>query len=144
MCLFVNRLFAFVWWVKSVAKKGGTALTPIKIEAMLVVLCQCFVMVVIQTGIGKTAGYAVYIKVLVWYLYRVLPEPLGLMYTLVITTIREIAAQVVFSIQNYSWHIHIRSDVVFGRGGIELQISLRQWSLHVFVVRSARLVHLYI
>jgi superfamily II DNA/RNA helicase len=51
--------------VKSVAKKGGTALTPIKIEAMLVVLCQCFVMVVIQTGIGKTAGYAVYIKVLV-------------------------------------------------------------------------------
>ena len=126
--------------LKAVAEQGYTTPTPIQLEAIPAVLSQRDVMAVAQTGTGKTAGFTLPMV----QLLSGGPSPQGQsVRALVITPTRELAAQVVESVQNYSRHMNIRSAAVFGGVRIEPQITELRGGLDVLVATPGRLMDLY-
>ena len=126
--------------LKAVAEQGYTTPSPIQSEAIPVILSHCDVMAVAHTGTGKTAGFTLPMV----HLLSGGPSPQAKhVRALVITPTRELAAQVVDSVQNYSRHLNIRSSVVFGGVRIEPQIAELQEGLDVLVATPGRLIDLY-
>ncbi len=126
--------------LKAVSEQGYTTPSPIQAEAIPQVLNQRDVMAVAQTGTGKTAGFTL---PMVQLLSGGTSPQDKYVRALVITPTRELAAQVVDSVQNYSRHMNIRSAAVFGGVRIEPQISELQGGLDVLVATPGRLIDLY-
>jgi len=126
--------------LKAVAQQGYTKPSPIQIEAIPAVLSQRDVMAVAHTGTGKTAGFTLPMVQLLSGGAK--PQPQNVR-ALVITPTRELAAQLVLSVQNYSRHMNIRAAAVFGGVRIEPQIFELQGGLDVLVATPGRLIDLY-
>ncbi len=126
--------------LKAVAEQGYTTPSPIQIDAIPMVLSQRDVIAVAHTGTGKTASFTLPMV----QLLSAGPSPQAhYVRALVITPTRELAAQVVDSVQNYSRHMNIRSTAVFGGVRIEPQIAELQAGLDVLVATPGRLLDLY-
>jgi len=126
--------------LKTVEEQGYAIPSPIQSEAIPAVLSQRDVMAVAHTGTGKTAGFTLPMV----QLLSGGPSPESrTVRALVITPTRELAAQVVKSVQNYSRHMNICSAAVFGGVRIEPQISQLQGGLDVLVATPGRLIDLY-
>jgi ATP-dependent RNA helicase RhlE len=131
--------------LKNVANQGYKIPSPVQVKAIPAALSQRDVMVIAQTGTGKTAGFALPML----QLLSAGPKKGGTspqeknIRALVITPTRELAAQVATSIQNYSRHMHVHSAAVFGGVRIEPQVSLLRAGLHVLVATPGRLIDLY-
>ena len=126
--------------LKAVAEQGYTTPSPIQLEAIPVILSQRDIMAVAHTGTGKTAGFTL---PMVQLLSGGISPQAHHVRALVITPTRELAAQVVDSVQNYSRHLNIRSAAVFGGVRIEPQIAELQEGLDVLVATPGRLIDLY-
>ncbi|WP_432454470.1 DEAD/DEAH box helicase [Agarivorans sp. QJM3NY_29] len=126
--------------LKSVAEQGYVRPSPIQLEAIPVVLSQRDVVAVAHTGTGKTAGFTL---PMVQLLSGGPCPQTHSVRALVITPTRELAAQVVLSVQNYSRHMNIRSAAVFGGVRIEPQIAQLESGLDVLVATPGRLIDLY-
>jgi len=126
--------------LKTVAEQGYTTPSAIQVDAIPAVLSQRDVMAVAHTGTGKTAGFTLPMV----QLLSGGPSPKAHhIRALVITPTRELAAQVAYSVQNYSRHINIRSAAVFGGVRIEPQIVQLQGGLDVLIATPGRLIDLY-
>lgn len=126
--------------LKSITQKGYTTPSPIQIKAIPAVLSQRDVIAVAQTGTGKTAGFTLPIL----HLLAGGPNPkTHSVRALIITPTRELAAQVNKSVKDYSHHLNIRSEAVFGGVRIEPQISALRAGIDVLVATPGRLIDLY-
>lgn len=126
--------------LKAVAEQGYTVPTAIQLEAIPAVLSGRDVMAAAHTGTGKTASFTL---PMVQLLSGGAPAKALQVRALVLTPTRELAAQVVQSVQNYSRHLNIRCAAVFGGVRIEPQIAQLQAGLDVLVATPGRLLDLH-
>jgi ATP-dependent RNA helicase RhlE len=97
--------------LKNVSNQGYKIPSPVQVKAIPAALSQRDVMVVAQTGTGKTAGFTLPMLQLLCAGPKkggISPQEKNIR-ALVITPTRELAAQVATSIQNYSRHMHVHS-----------------------------------
>jgi len=126
--------------LKTVAEQGYITPSAIQAAAIPVVLSQCDVMAVAQTGTGKTAGFTL---PMVQLLSGGASPQAQSIRALIITPTRELAAQVAVSIESYSRHLDIRTAAVFGGVRIEPQIAALEGGLDILVATPGRLLDLY-
>ena len=104
--------------LSAVASKGYTTPSPIQAKAIPAVLQGSDVMAAAQTGTGKTAGFTLPILQLLSQGQSARPNQAR---ALILTPTRELAAQIVESVQTYGKDLPLKSAVVFGGVGINPQ-----------------------
>ncbi|MBN2647535.1 MAG: DEAD/DEAH box helicase [Thiotrichales bacterium] len=126
--------------LKAIAEQGYSTPTAIQVEAIPAVLTGRDVMAAAQTGTGKTASFTLPILQKLSAKTESTPEPVRV---LVLTPTRELAAQVVQSVETYSRYLPIRSTAVYGGVRIESQIAELADGVDVLVATPGRLLDLY-
>jgi ATP-dependent RNA helicase RhlE len=118
-----------------------TTPTPIQQQAIPVILQGRDVMAAAQTGTGKTAGFTLPL------LHRLMlnPREAGAkgVRALILTPTRELAAQVMENVQDYSQHLPLKHAVVFGGVGIQPQINVLRKGIDILVATPGRLLDLH-
>lgn len=116
--------------------------TPSQVQrkAIPAVLKKEDLVVISETGSGKTAAFALPILQLMSVEQAVLPKNIR---SLVITPTRELAAQVTKSFQAYGCDLNLKITGVFGGMRIEPQITRLQDGVDVLVATPGRLLDLY-
>ena len=125
--------------LKALQEKGYTAPSPIQLQAIPAVISGRDVMAAAQTGTGKTAGFT--LPMLERLNHGARPGRAQIR-ALVLTPTRELAAQVLASVRDYSKHLPLTSDVVFGGVKINPQIQRLQKGVDVLVATPGRLLDL--
>ena len=97
--------------LKAVADKNYTTPSPIQEKSIPPILKGLDILASAQTGTGKTAGFAMPVIQLLSMENRSSNIPIQ---ALILTPTRELAAQVLEDVQDYSKYLDIRSTVVFG------------------------------
>jgi ATP-dependent RNA helicase RhlE len=105
--------------LQAVSESGYTVPTPIQVQSIPAILSGKDVMAAAQTGTGKTAGFTLPILQL---LAGKPPVKSNHARVLILTPTRELAAQILESIQTYGKHEKLRSVVVFGGVNINPQM----------------------
>lgn len=126
--------------LKAIAEQGYSVPTAIQVEAIPAVLTGRDVMAAAQTGTGKTASFTLPILQTLSAKFESTPAPVR---ALVLTPTRELAAQVLQSVETYSRYLHIRSTAVYGGVRIESQIAELAAGVDVLVATPGRLLDLY-
>ncbi|BBP43241.1 DEAD/DEAH box helicase [Thiosulfativibrio zosterae] len=126
--------------LQAIAEQGYTSPTAIQLEAIPAVLSGRDVMAAAHTGTGKTASFT--LPMLQLLSRGESPQALQVR-ALVLTPTRELAAQVMQSVQVYSTHLKIRTAAVFGGVRIEPQIAELQIGVDVLVGTPGRLLDLH-
>lgn len=126
--------------LEAIEKEGYDTPTPIQQQAIQPVLDGKDVMAAAQTGTGKTAAFTLPL------LQRLSKGPQvksNHIRALVLTPTRELAAQVLESVQTYGQNLNLRSAVVFG--GIKINPQMRKLlkGVDVLVATPGRLLDLY-
>ena len=93
-----------------------------------------------QTGTGKTAGFT---PPMLETLSHGARPGRGQIRALVLTPTRELAAQVLDNARDYSRHLRLRSEVVFGGVKINPQIHRLQQGVDLLVATPGRLLDLH-
>lgn len=127
--------------LQAVADKGYDTPSPIQEKAIPKVLDGSDLLASAQTGTGKTAGFALPM------LHLLLNNPARrsgkrAIRSLVITPTRELAAQVLEDIRDYSKYTNIRSTVIFGGVKQHSQVNALQKVVDVLVATPGRLMDL--
>jgi ATP-dependent RNA helicase RhlE len=125
--------------LKALQEKGYTAPSPIQLQAIPAVISGRDVMAAAQTGTGKTAGFT--LPMLERLNHGARPGRSQIR-ALVLTPTRELAAQVLASVRDYSKHLQLTSDVVFGGVKVNPQIQRLQKGVDVLVATPGRLLDL--
>jgi ATP-dependent RNA helicase RhlE len=121
--------------LRAVAEEGYTVPTPIQAKAIPVVLGGRDLLAAAQTGTGKTAGFTLPL------LERLRGQPsLRQPRALVLTPTRELAAQVMESVQTYGKYLRLRAGVIFGGVGINPQIDMLRRGVDILVATPGRLL----
>lgn len=124
----------------AIEKQGYTTPTPIQAQAIPPVLAGRDVMAAAQTGTGKTAGFTLPI------LER-LKDGRGAganqARVLILTPTRELAAQILESVETYGGDLKLRSAVVFGGVKINPQMMKLRSGVDILVATPGRLLDLY-
>ncbi|MGB0929280.1 MAG: DEAD/DEAH box helicase, partial [Chitinophagales bacterium] len=97
--------------LKAVSKKGYTEPSPIQEKAIPLILEGKDVLASAQTGTGKTAGFTLPMLQILSEGPNMRKRPIR---ALVLTPTRELAAQVLENVKDYSKFVDIRSTVIFG------------------------------
>ena len=126
--------------LKALCEKGYISPSPIQSQAIPAVIAGRDVMAAAQTGTGKTAGFT--LPMLERLTHGARPGRAQIR-ALVLTPTRELAAQVLDSVRDYSRHLSITSDVVFGGVKINPQIQRLQKGVDVLVATPGRLLDLF-
>ena len=109
--------------LQALREKGYSTPSPIQQQAIPAVLSGRDLMAAAQTGTGKTAGFT--LPMLETLSHGARPGR-GQIRALVLTPTRELAAQVLDNARDYSRHLRLRSEVVFGGVKINPQIQRLQ------------------
>ena len=126
--------------LKALQEKGYSQPSPIQQQAIPAVLSGRDLMAAAQTGTGKTAGFT--LPMLEKLSHGARPGR-GQIRALVLTPTRELAAQVLDNVRDYSRHLRLRSDVVFGGVKINPQIQRLQQGVDLLVATPGRLLDLH-
>ena len=125
--------------LKAITAKGYDEPSPIQAQAIPAVLEGKDVMAAAQTGTGKTAGFTLPILEI---LSKGAPAKPNQVRALVLTPTRELAAQVVESVQTYGKNLPIKSLVVFGGVKINPQMAKMRRGADILVATPGRLLDL--
>ena len=125
--------------LKAIASKGYDEPSPIQAQAIPAVLEGKDVMAAAQTGTGKTAGFTL---PLLEILSKGSPAKPNQVRALVLTPTRELAAQVVESVQTYGKNLPVKSLVVFGGVKINPQMAKMRRGADILVATPGRLLDL--
>ena len=124
--------------LRAVSEQGYDTPTPIQAQAIPAVLAGRDVMAAAQTGTGKTAGFTLPL------LERLQAAPTQgkhrVVRALVLTPTRELAAQVMESIETYGKHLPLRAAAIFGGVSINPQISRLRRGVDILVATPGRLL----
>ena len=126
--------------LKALQEKGYDTPSPIQQQAIPAVLSGRDLMAAAQTGTGKTAGFT--LPMLEKLSHGARPGS-GQIRALVLTPTRELAAQVLDNVRDYSKHLRLRSDVVFGGVKINPQIQRLKQGVDLLVATPGRLLDLH-
>ena len=126
--------------LKALNNKGYTKPSPIQQEAIPAVLKGRDVMAAAQTGTGKTAGFTLPILNI---LAKGKAPASKQVRTLIVTPTRELAAQILESVETYGKYLPLTSTVVFGGVKINPQIKRLQQGVDILVATPGRLLDLH-
>jgi ATP-dependent RNA helicase RhlE len=125
--------------LKAISKKGYTTPSPIQQKAIPPVLEGKDVLASAQTGTGKTAGFTLPILQLLSQGQHLRHRPIR---ALILTPTRELAAQILANIKEYSEFLDLRSAVIFGGVNQNPQVSQLRQGIDVLVATPGRLIDL--
>ncbi len=126
--------------LRALDEQGYDTPTPIQSKAIPVVLSGIDVMASAQTGTGKTAGFTLPLLQRLSQNKPPTPRRNGAVRALILTPTRELAAQIVESVQLYGRYLDMRSAVVFGGVSINPQISKLRKGVEILVATPGRLL----
>ncbi|MEJ6735673.1 MAG: DEAD/DEAH box helicase [Flavobacteriales bacterium] len=125
--------------LKAIAKKGYTTPSPIQEKCIPVVLQGKDVLASAQTGTGKTAGFTLPLLQILSGAQTPQKRPIR---ALVLTPTRELAAQILENVREYSTFLKIKSTVVFGGVKQGPQVNTLRNGVDVLVATPGRLLDL--
>ncbi|OOV25890.1 ATP-dependent RNA helicase RhlE [Flavobacterium sp. LM5] len=125
--------------LKAISKKGYTTPSPIQQKAIPPVLEGKDVLASAQTGTGKTAGFTLPILQLLSQGQHLRHRPIR---ALILTPTRELAAQILSNINEYSEFLDLRSAVIFGGVNQNPQVSQLRQGVDILVATPGRLIDL--
>ena len=125
--------------LKAISKKGYTTPSPIQQKAIPPILEGKDVLASAQTGTGKTAGFTLPILQLLSQGQHLRQRPVR---ALILTPTRELAAQILANIKEYSEFLDLRSAVIFGGVNQNPQVSQLRQGVDILVATPGRLIDL--
>lgn len=125
--------------LKAISKKGYTTPSPIQQKAIPSILEGKDVLASAQTGTGKTAGFTLPILQILSQGKHLSHRPIR---ALILTPTRELAAQILANIKEYSEFLDIRSAVIFGGVNQNPQVSQLRQGVDILVATPGRLIDL--
>ena len=126
--------------LRALASAGYGTPTPIQVKAIPEVLAGHDLMASAQTGTGKTAGFALPIlQMLKQNGERVVPKGVR---ALVLVPTRELAAQVLASVQRYGNELRLSSTAIYGGVSERPQIAAAARGIDVLIATPGRLMDL--
>lgn len=125
--------------LKAISKKGYTTPSPIQQKAIPPVLEGKDVLASAQTGTGKTAGFTLPILQLLSQGQHLRQRPIR---ALILTPTRELAAQILANIKEYSEFLDLRSTVIFGGVNQKPQVAQLRQGVDILVATPGRLIDL--
>lgn len=125
--------------LKAISKKGYTTPSPIQQKAIPLILEGKDVLASAQTGTGKTAGFTLPILQILSQGKHLSHRPIR---ALILTPTRELAAQILANIKEYSEFVDLRSAVIFGGVNQNPQAAQIRQGLDILVATPGRLIDL--
>ena len=125
--------------LKAISKKGYTSPSPIQKKAIPPILEGKDVLASAQTGTGKTAGFTLPILQILSQGKHLSHRPIR---ALILTPTRELAAQILANIKEYSEFVDIRSAVIFGGVNQNPQVAQLRQGIDILVATPGRLIDL--
>ena len=125
--------------LKAISKKGYSTPSPIQKKAIPPILEGKDVLASAQTGTGKTAGFTLPILQLLSLGKHLSHRPIR---ALILTPTRELAAQILANIKEYSEFVDLRSAVIFGGVNQNPQVSQLRQGIDILVATPGRLIDL--
>jgi ATP-dependent RNA helicase RhlE len=125
--------------LKAISKKGYTTPSPIQKKAIPPILEGKDVLASAQTGTGKTAGFTLPILQILSQGKHLSHRPIR---ALILTPTRELAAQILANIKEYSEFVDIRSAVIFGGVNQNPQVAQLRQGVDILVATPGRLIDL--
>ncbi|HQE35267.1 MAG TPA: DEAD/DEAH box helicase [Flavobacterium alvei] len=125
--------------LKAISKKGYSTPSPIQQKAIPPILEGKDVLASAQTGTGKTAGFTLPILQLLSQGKHLSHRPIR---ALILTPTRELAAQILANIKEYSEFVNLRSAVIFGGVNQNPQVSQLRQGIDILVATPGRLIDL--
>lgn len=126
--------------VDAVAQKGYTKPSTIQEKAIPVVLKGTDILASAQTGTGKTAGFT--LPILELLTQQTTPKGKRKIRALILTPTRELAAQILENIKEYSINLNIKSTVIFGGVNQNPQKRALNAGIDILVATPGRLLDL--
>lgn len=126
--------------LKAISEKGYEKPSPIQEKAIPAVIEGRDVMAAAQTGTGKTAGFTL---PLLDRLAKGKPARANQARALVLTPTRELAAQILESVETYGKYTKVNSTVVYGGVKINPQMMRLRQGVDILVATPGRLLDLY-
>ena len=125
--------------LKAISEKGYTTPSPIQQKAIPPILEGKDVLASAQTGTGKTAGFTLPILQLLSQGQQLRQRPIR---ALILTPTRELAAQILANIKEYSTFLDLKSTVIFGGVNQNPQVSQLRQGVDILVATPGRLIDL--
>ena len=125
--------------LKAISKKGYTTPSPIQQKAIPPILEGKDVLASAQTGTGKTAGFTLPILQLLSQGQQLRQRPIR---ALILTPTRELAAQILANIKEYSVFLDLKSTVIFGGVNQNPQVMQLRQGVDILVATPGRLIDL--
>ena len=125
--------------LKAITKKGYTTPSPIQQKAIPPILEGKDVLASAQTGTGKTAGFTLPILQILSQGKHLSHRPIR---ALILTPTRELAAQILANIKEYSEFVDLRSAVIFGGVNQNPQVAQLRQGVDILVATPGRLIDL--
>lgn len=126
--------------LNAIEKKGYTNPSPIQQKAIPAILEKKDVLASAQTGTGKTAGFTLPLLQILSQGQKLRKRPVR---ALILTPTRELAAQVLENVREYSEFLDLRSMVIFGGVNANPQIRGLRNGIDILVATPGRLLDLY-
>ncbi len=126
--------------LKAISKKGYITPSPIQAKAIPKILEGKDVLASAQTGTGKTAGFALPMLHIITQKPFQRHRPVK---ALIVTPTRELAAQILKEIKDYSEFTDVRSLVIFGGVNANPQIRALKQGADILVATPGRLLDLH-
>jgi ATP-dependent RNA helicase RhlE len=126
--------------LKAISKKGYTNPSPIQQKAIPPILEGKDVLASAQTGTGKTAGFTLPILQILSQGKHLSNRPVR---ALILTPTRELAAQILANIKEYSEFLDIRTTVLFGGVNQKPQVAQLRQGIDILVATPGRLLDLH-
>lgn len=125
--------------LKAISKKGYTTPSPIQKKAIPPILEGNDVLASAQTGTGKTAGFTLPILQILSQGQQLRNRPIR---ALILTPTRELAAQILANIKEYSEFLDLKSTVIFGGVNQNPQVTQLRQGVDILVATPGRLIDL--
>ena len=125
--------------LKAISKKGYSTPSPIQKKAIPPILEGKDVLASAQTGTGKTAGFTLPILQILSQGKYLSHRPIR---ALILTPTRELAAQILANIKEYSEFVDLRSAVIFGGVNQNPQVAQLRQGIDILVATPGRLIDL--
>ncbi|MDG2431693.1 DEAD/DEAH box helicase [Flavobacterium sp.] len=126
--------------LKAISKKGYTNPSPIQQKAIPPILEGKDVLASAQTGTGKTAGITLPILQILSQGKHLSNRPVR---ALILTPTRELAAQILANIKEYSEFLDLRTTVLFGGVNQKPQVAQLRQGIDILVATPGRLLDLH-
>ncbi|MBC5836808.1 DEAD/DEAH box helicase [Flavobacterium muglaense] len=125
--------------LKAITQKGYTTPSPIQQKAIPPILEGKDVLASAQTGTGKTAGFTLPILQILSQGKQLSHRPIR---ALILTPTRELAAQILANIKEYSEFLDLNSAVIFGGVNQKPQVAQLRQGVDILVATPGRLIDL--